>query len=119
MIPRVLIRVPRVFVEYNESFLPCCGWNYSLLGAVTPTRRSPAVRWLLVRIPQAGFLAVGFIYREFILGRHLFSSGGISFCVLGGALLPSCVFFFCLFAIMVVPYANRAAVATLPALALV
>ena len=43
----------------------------------------------------------------------------ISFCVSGGALLPSCVFYFLfLVCIMVLPFANRAAVASLPALAL-
>ena len=43
----------------------------------------------------------------------------ISISVLGGALLPSCVLYlFFLVCIMVVPFANRAAVASLPALAL-
>ena len=94
MIPRVLIRVPRVFVEYNESFLPCCGWNYSLLGAVTPTRRSPTVRWSLVFIPQAGFLAVGYIYQESILGWSLSPSGGnILLCVRRGFTALLCVLF--------------------------
>ena len=47
--------------EYYEFFLPCCGWNYSLLGAVTPTRRSSPVHWLLVQDPTSG-IASSWLY---------------------------------------------------------
>ena len=53
---------------YSEFFFAVLWVELFLLGAVTPTRRSPPVRWLLVRIPQAGLQAVLVIYREFILG---------------------------------------------------
>ena len=50
-------------------------------------------RWS--KIPQAGFIAVGFLFREYILGWHVSPLViHILFCVLGGALLPSCVYFF-------------------------